>query len=101
MSELELILNSKPKLQLLTRSAPTASEKVLTKSKAIKSLASNKMTAKRGTSKIKQQKSKVFFEDFVFEEPPPDNYEANLLNTITATNEFKRDDEFWKFYENS
>ena len=94
MSELDIILNSRPKIQALIRQNQNENKKPVDALPAVKP----KIVAKKKTSKQAKKSTKNLFEDFIFEDPPP---EALLLDepVIKKTDSFKQDDEFWKFYK--
>ena len=99
MNELEKILNSKTPLkrsinQNTTQQADTPSK--------LPSISKSKKTPKTVKKESKKEKkSKIFFEDFVFEEPPLDDTDLgeNHFKTSQTTTTFKRDDEFWEYYQ--
>ena len=97
MSELDVILNSKPKLGPLLRNRARSEEKRPTEhaNSHEKPKIAKKTSNKQASNK---KKAKIEFEDFIFEEPPPDEFLEEKRTDVNADS-FKQDDEFWKFYE--
>ena len=90
MNELELILNSKTKLEPLARNTTVKqieAPKKLNKTKNVK------------IDRKKRKKGRGEFEDFIFEEPPSDDQEQHVEMNSKQTRDFKKDDEFWEYYE--
>ena len=97
MRELEKALNEKPKFERLVKSEMQKREPVEKLTKAEPKPKPTKKQNKPAPKKPNNKKENGF-EDFVFEEPPPDDLIDEPKKVQFADNK-KSDDEFWNYYD--